>query len=329
LLVILATTALVLGPAEASLGEVARVLARRLVPGAVGSGDRVLDAVVWSLRLPRVLLGATVGASLGVAGVLMQGLFRNPLAAPGIVGTSAGAALGAVLCMALGWGQRSLLVSPLAAILGALLALVLVTAIATWRGRTSSTTLLLAGVALNAFFGAMTSFVIARSLEDYEVSRRISYWTLGGVGDRGWLHVGLIAPTLLLGLVLAIWLGRDLDLMVEGDESAAALGVAVEGTRRGLLFAAAVLVGGAVATAGIVSFVGLVVPHMARLVLGPAHRPLVVASALTGAWFVVGADLVARTVTAPKDLYLGVITAFVGAPFFLFLLVRRRRDLLW
>jgi len=329
---LLAVVGLSLGSAELGAGAIARVLAAHLLPAGSAAGgdlaiDPVADAIVWSLRLPRVLLAMLVGASLAIAGALMQGLFRNALASPGIVGTSAGASLGAICALAFGLADQSVLALPALAIGGALAALLVVQAIATRDGSSPAATLLLAGVALTAFIGAINAWIIASSWEEHEVARRISYWLLGGLSDRGWIHVAIVAPCLLGAGIVAWWLGRDLDLLLEGEEVASALGVEVERTRRVLLAASAVLAGAAVAVSGVVAFVGLVVPHVVRLLLGPAHRTLLVAGAVTGAWFVLGADLVARTVVAPQELQLGVVTAFVGAPFFLFLLVRHRWEI--
>ncbi len=326
--VALVTTALasvLVGSSALGLRDVLAVYAAHL-PGATAAVDPVNDAIVWSLRTPRVVLGAMVGAALALAGAQMQGLFRNALASPDIVGTSAGASLGAVITLATGLSVRSLFYLPIFAIAGAILALLVVARIASRDSRTPIATLLLAGVALTIFIGAINSWIIGRSWEQFEAARRIAYWLLGGIADRGWVHVALIAPGLLVGVVLALLYARDLDLLLEGEETASALGVEVERAKRRVLFNAGLLTGSAVAVSGQISFVGLVVPHIVRLLLGPAHRRLIPAAAISGAWFVVAADLVARTVAAPTEIHLGVVTSLVGAPFFLFLLVRYRRE---
>ena len=255
-------------------------------------------------------------------------MFRNPLASPGILGTSTGASLGAVVALATGLSLRSQFYVPLLAVLGALAALTVVTRLARGNGSggTSTATLLLAGVALTSFLGALNSFLIARSWEEYDAARRIAYWTMGGIADRGWIHVGILLPGLAVGGLAAWVLSRDLDLMLEGDEMAASLGVSVVRSQRLLLLATAILTGSAVAVSGVVGFVGLIVPHLVRLLVGPAHHRLLPAAALTGGWFLMGADLLARTLAAPTELHLGVVTAFIGAPFFLFLLARHRRE---
>ena len=326
LLVAFAAVGLYRGSVALEPADVLAVLARHLLPGAGGAVDPTVDTIVWSLRAPRVVLAAMVGGCLALAGAQMQGLFRNPLASPGIVGTSTGAAVGAVFALTVGLAGTFLLAVPLFAVGGALLSLLIVTRIATRDGYTPVTTLLLAGVALNALLGAVNSWMIARSWEQYEAARRIAFWMMGGVTDRRWIDVGMLLPGMVVGCAVAVWFARDLDLLLEGEEVAASLGVEVERTKRAVLWSAAILTGSAVAVSGVVGFVGLVVPHLVRLLLGPVHRRLLPAAFLTGAWFVVGADLLARTVAAPKEVYLGVVTAFVGAPFFLYLLVRHEGE---
>ena len=326
LLAAFAAVGLYRGSVALEPADVAAVLATRLLPGDYGAADPRVETIVWSLRAPRVLVAAMVGGCLALAGAQMQGLFRNPLASPGIVGTSTGAAVGAVFALTFGLAGAFALAAPLFAVGGALLSLLIVTRIATRDGYTPVTTLLLAGVALNALLGAVNSWLIARSWEQYEAARQIAFWMMGGVADRGWLHVGMLAPGMVAGCLVAGWFARDLDLLLEGEEVAASLGVDVARAKRAVLWSAAILTGSAVAVSGVVGFVGLVVPHLVRLLLGPGHRRLLPAAFLTGAWFVVGADLLARTLAAPRELFLGVVTAFVGAPFFLYLLVRHEKE---
>lgn len=320
---------LVVGAADVDGETVLRVLGVELLPaGWVEGGgiDRVDRAIVWSMRAPRVVLGALVGGSLALAGALMQGLFRNPLAAPGIIGTSSGASLGALIALSFGLSLRSMFYVPLLSVLGALLSLVVVVRIATRNGVTPVATLLLAGVAMTAFIGAINGWIIANSWAEWEVARRIAFWLMGGIVDRTWIHVALLLPCFVAGLGLALWFARDLDLMLDGVDSARALGVDTVQTQRVVLITAALLTGGAVAVSGIVGFVGLVIPHLVRLGTGPGHRALLPACVVSGAWFLVLADLVARTATAPVELHLGVVTASIGAPFFMLLLMRHRRE---
>lgn len=306
-------------------GQALTALLARLGGGA--HADPLVDGAIWQVRLPRLLVAAIVGCALAVAGALMQGLFRNPLASPGIVGTSTGALLGAVIAMSWRLHLRTPYAAPLCAIFGALISLLVILGIARREGGTPTATLLLAGVALQAFLGALLGGLMALSWEvDWQVARAIAQWQVGGVSERGWGHVGIALPGVIAGLGLAWTLAAELDLLLEGEEVAASLGVSVERSKLLSLMACALLVGSAVAVAGAVAFVGLVVPHILRLLAGPAHGRLLPLCALGGAAFLVAADLVARSAAAPRELYLGVITAFVGAPFFLGLLLTRRSE---
>ena len=325
LLLLTAVTALFslgFGPSEIGSIDVLQAAGHHLF-GLGPAPDETVDAIVWRLRAPRIAVAALVGACLALAGTLLQGLFRNVLAAPGVIGTTAGASFGAVLALSLGWATWSIWALPTAAMFGALGSLAIVTAVARTQGRTPVTTLLLAGVALTAFLSAVNGWMLARSYSDFELARRIAYWILGGVADRGWQHAGLVVPALTIGLIAATRLAVDLDLMLQGEETAETLGVPVERSKRLVLVVAAVLVGAAVSVAGVIGFVGLVVPHVLRMLIGPSHRPLVWASALGGAWFLIAADLFARSAAA-SELQLGIVTSFVGAPFFLYLLTRQR-----
>ena len=318
-----------LGSVNVAPTTVATVLAAHVLPQGWVDVSRVSEAddvVVWLIRTPRVLVAALVGAALALAGAQMQGLFHNPLASPDLVGTSAGGAFGAVLAIAGGLATRSLWYVPLLAFLGAMGALYAVYAIATQRGRTPVATLLLAGVALSALLGAATSLVISLQSVNYQVAQEIVFWLMGGLDSRTWVHVGMIAPCAVLGALIALAVMRQLDVLLLGEEAAASLGVDVEHSKRLVLTSAALLTGAAVAVSGVIGFVGLVVPHMVRLLIGPAHRRLLPASALAGASFVIVADVLARTVMRPEELRLGIITAACGAPFFVYLLLTRARD---
>ncbi|MFN2455913.1 MAG: FecCD family ABC transporter permease [Pyrinomonadaceae bacterium] len=319
-----------IGSTRIEASVVMRVLLAHVLPAgwvdASGIGD-VQQAVVWLIRAPRVIVAALVGAALAIAGAQMQGLFKNPLASPDIVGTSSGGALGAVLSLATGLATRSLLYLPLFSFVGALVALFVVYFISTRHGRTPIATLLLAGVALNALIGAATSFLITMTWVRFEVAQEILFWLLGGLDNRTWAHVWLALPCVVVGAGVALFYSRELDLLLMGEEAAASLGVEVENVKRIILVSAALLTGAAVAVSGVIGFVGLIVPHIVRLLIGPAHRRLIPASALTGAVFIVVGDLLARTLLRPEEIRLGIITAAFGAPFFLYLLLRHRREL--
>jgi len=328
LLVVAFIAGIAIGSSPVSAATVARVLASHILPqGWVDVSDiaEPEQVIVWLIRTPRVIVAALVGAGLAVAGAQMQGLFRNPLASPDIIGSSAGGALGAVLALATGLAMRSLFYLPVMSFAGALVALFLVYAIATRHGRTPVATLLLTGVALNALIGAATSFLISLQWVRWEVAQEILFWLMGGLDSRTWKHVWLALPCVLVGLIVALVYSRELDVLLLGEETALAVGTNVEKVKRVILTSAALLTGAAVAVSGIIGFVGLVVPHIVRLIIGPKHRYLLPASALTGAAFLILTDILARTVRRPEEIRLGILTAALGAPFFLYLLLRRYR----
>lgn len=329
LLAAAAVAAIAVGSTGVSWGAVVRVLAARTLPEGWVDLREVSEAeqvIVWLIRTPRVVVAALVGAALAVAGTQMQGIFRNPLAEPGVIGISQGAALGAVVTFVSGLATAAVFWLPLAAFVGALAALVAVYAIATRAGRTPAATLLLAGIALGSLSTAASTLLISMSVVNWQVANEVVFWLMGGLDNRTWIHVRMCLPPVALGVVAARWHTRDLDLLLLGEETAASLGVDVERVRRTVLATAAMLTGAAVAVSGVVGFVGLVVPHMLRLVLGPSHRVLVPAAALGGALFVIVCDVLARTVHPSTEIRLGVVTAACGAPFFLYLLRRRRGD---
>lgn len=330
LLVLASIAGIVIGSSPVAPETIARVLAAQVLPAGWVDLSGVTEAeiaIVWLIRTPRVIVAALVGASLAIAGAQMQGLFRNGLASPDIIGSSAGGSLGAVIALSTGLAMRSLFYLPIFSFVGALAALILVYAIATRRGRTPVATLLLAGVALNSLIGAATSFLISLKFVRYEVAQEILFWMMGGLENRTWEHVWLILPTTIIGLAVAIIFARDLDVLSLGEEAALSVGADVEKIKLIVITSAALLTGGAVAVAGTIGFVGLIVPHVVRLLIGPKHRFLLPASALTGAGFLILTDILARTLQRPEEIRLGIITAVFGAPFFLYLLVRQHQKI--
>lgn len=321
--------------ASLGLGAVAippgRVVAVLLQGG--GDPDLAREAlVILNIRLPRTLLGLLVGAGLAVSGALMQGLFRNPLADPALVGVSAGAGLAAAAVIVLGDRLRATLglsgplpyaTLPVAAFLGGLAATLGLYAVASRGGRTAVATLLLAGIALAALTGALTGLLVYAS--DDRQLRDLTFWSLGSLGGATWTKVAASAPAILPVLVLVPFLGRGLNALVLGEAEAFHLGIAVERLKRCVILLVAVAVGAGVAAAGVIGFVGLVVPHALRLVIGPEHRRLLPACALLGGTLLVLADVAARLVVAPAELPIGIVTALVGAPVFLWLLLGRSR----
>jgi iron complex transport system permease protein len=282
------------------------------------------EAIVWHIRAPRVMVAALVGAALAFAGTLMQGLFRNPLASPGILGVSSGGALGAVVCLALGWASQSIWPLPVFAFAGSLATIFAVYALASYHGDTPLTTLLLAGIAVAALAGSGTSFVIVMTArDDWHVAKEILFWSLGGLDARRWEHVAMAAGPITLAVCGATAFLRELNIMLLGEEQARSLGVDTSRLKVILLALTSLATGAAVAVSGLIGFVGLLVPHLLRMLVGPDHRILVPASLLGGALFLVVTDTVVRSV-APSELRLGIVTGALGAPFFLLLLIRHR-----
>lgn len=287
-----------------------------------GVGDPTTVTIVQRLRLPRAVQAALVGAALAASGATFQALLRNPLAEPYILGVSGGAAVGAVAAVVLGWATTAVLAVPLAAFVGALLAIALVMRIAHSVGRALDTrVLLLAGVVVGAFFNACILLLL--TFADVESFRSAIFWMMGSLSGASWGASGVFALYLLPGLLVLLALARPLNLLAIGEETAAYLGTSVERTKRLAYGTASLLTAAAVASSGVIGFVGLIVPHVVRIAWGGDYRFLIPASALLGAAFLVLADTLARIAAAPTELPVGVVTAFVGVPFFVWLLRRR------
>jgi iron complex transport system permease protein len=303
-------------------GEIVATLAHRVGLEIGTLPDATTQAVLVEVRLPRVVLGVLVGAALGCAGAVLQGVFGNPLAEPGIIGVSLGATAGAVLSIGLGIATFGAWSTPVAAFVGGLLTTLVVYGLSRSGRRTEVVTLVLTGIGINALAGGAVGLVTYYA-DDAEL-RSITFWNLGSVGAATWPTVLATAPWALAGLLAAPACARRLDLLALGDGPARHLGVDVERTRLACIVLVAVLTAAAVAVSGVITFVGLVVPHLLRLVAGPGHRILIPGSALGGALVIVLGDLAARTLAAPAEIPLGVLTALIGAPFFLWLLRRTR-----
>ena len=301
----------------------------RLVGWKLGLVDRPEDVarsaevIVFQLRLPRVLLAAIVGAALAASGTVFQGLFRNALADPAIIGVSSGAALGAVLVIVtIGAGSLGAFGVPLAAFCGAMATAILVYRLARIGPTVHVATLLLAGIAVAAVISSVMSLVMSFSGEEI---RNIYAWLLGGLVAQGWRSIATVLPVVAVGLAGATVVSRELNLVALGEERAAQLGVEVDRLKRRAIAVGALLAAGAVSVAGVIGFVGLMTPHLLRLVIGADHRRLLPAAVLGGAILLILADLAARTIIAPSELPVGVVTALLGGPFFLFLLRREGR----
>ena len=316
----------VLGAADIGIGDVIRVIASKLP--ILGSSIEVADgteSIIWQLRLPRVILAAVVGGSLAGAGVAFQAVFRNPMADPYLLGTSAGASLGGALAILLGIGFSLPGVSGtgVMAFLGGIGSVSLVYGIARVRGRISTATLLLSGIAVSAFLTAVISLLL---LFHHENIQRVVFWTMGGFSGVRWDSVLSVVPGMMIALVVIGINSRELNMLLLGDESAAHLGVAVDAVKRRMLIVGSLLAGLSVSVSGVIGFVGLIVPHMVRLVVGPDHRRLLPISFLAGAVFLIIADLLARSLVPPVEIPVGIVTALFGAPFFLYLLIRRKKE---
>lgn len=303
---------------------VARILLHRIGASVTPSWTEATAAIVLDLRLPRVLLAATVGAGLAGAGTVFQGLLRNPLADPYIVGVSAGAAFGATLAITMGWGAgpAGLAATPALAFIGALAATAVVYLLARRDGDTPVEDFLLAGVAVSAFLAAAVSWL---QLSGGESLQRVIFWLMGGLSGRSWPQLIMAAPYVLGGLLLAWLFARELNALLLGDETAWSLGVDARRARPILIVAGSLMAAAAVAAAGLIGFVGLIVPHLVRIAVGPDHRRLIPAAALGGAVLLVLSDTAARSTTGVAELPVGILTAALGAPFFLFVLLRSRR----
>ncbi|WP_077063659.1 iron ABC transporter permease [Streptomyces sp. MP131-18] len=321
-LVVLALVSAATGAFRIPLGDVLGSVQHRLHLGG-RELDRVAESVLWNVRLPRVVLALLVGASLGCAGALMQGVFGNPLAEPGVIGISSGAAVGAVGAIAFGLEFLGTWTVTVFAFVSGLLTVLLVYALSRSGGRTEVVTLILTGIAVNAFAGALIGLFIF--FADNAQVTQITFWQLGSLSQATWSKVLAVLPCAAAGLLIAPAYARQLDLLALGERPARHLGVDVERLRIVLVLVVALLTAAAVAVAGVITFVGLLVPHLLRMAAGPGHRFLVPASALGGALVLLAADLAARTAAEPAELPLGVLTALIGSPFFFWLLRRTRR----
>ncbi|BAC17504.1 FecCD family ABC transporter permease [Corynebacterium efficiens] len=308
------------------------VISLMMGPVTVPLSDLASSPVVTEIRAPRIIIAALVGAALAVSGAIMQTVFHNPLADPGIVGVSSGAAVAAVLAIVTGASFFGEWTIPFAAFIGAIITVAVVYLIASSRamdGRGADpATLVLVGLAITAFLGAVISAATANAPQDSEL-RSVTFWLNGDLVSRTWDHVGVSVIPIIVGLILAVGASRDLNLLLLGESTAQTSGLNVGRARIFLLALAALLTATAVAVSGTITFVGLVVPHLIRIVIGADHRALLPAAAILGATFVIVADTVARMLFSPIVLQTGVVVAFIGSPIFLYLLltVRKRRGL--
>jgi iron complex transport system permease protein len=294
----------------------------------IGNGNETFASILWKIRLPRTVLIALTGAALGGSGATYQGLFRNPLADPFLIGVASGAGLGAVIAMSIKWPYSfwGLMAIPMSAFIAALLTVFIVYSLARVGNTIPTTNLILAGVAFSSFATSLTSFLMLRSTGEV---RRALGWLLGGASQSGWTAILAIMPYLLIGIGILVFSGHALNLLQFGDEQAQQLGLNVTRTKRILLAASSLSTAAAVAFSGIIGFIGLIVPHLIRLWFGPDYRRLLPLSILGGATALLICDVVSRVIIAPQEIPVGIITALVGAPFFLWVLKNAKNQGYW
>lgn len=327
-LLLMAVSVLSMGHGASGVSA-ARFFADMLAGRELALTDRV---VMLNIRLPRLVTGILVGAGLAVSGAVMQGLFRNPLADPGLLGVSAGAGLGAIAAIVLGGMLPPAIVAvtgwylvPLAAFGGGWIAMMVLYGIATRRGRTSIPTMLLAGIALGAMVGALSGLIVYYANDNQ--LRDLTFWGLGSLAGSSWTKLAAAAPIIVAALLAAPFLARGLNGLALGEAAAGHIGIRVQRVKAVAILTAAAATGASVAISGGIGFVGIVVPHLLRLVIGPDHRWLLVNAALLGASVLIVADMISRTVIAPAELPIGIITAMIGGPFFMWVLLSNRRML--
>lgn len=293
-----------------------------------GGGTKAQSHVIMNVRLPRVILAAMVGASLAIAGATMQGLFRNPMASPSVLGISSGAAFGAALAIVLGvsWTNGPFAIPAMAFVFSFITLFLVYTVSRNRSGYVPVETLLLAGIAVGSLFSALVS---AMEFFAGEQLSGVVFWMMGGLDEASWPQIAISIVPIILGCSVIMVLARDLNAMMVGEEQAGNLGINVNRTRLVLLVAASLVTAVAVSVSGVIGFVGLIIPHVVRILIGPDHRVLLPASIVSGAIFMILTDTLARTVIAPVELPVGIITSLLGAPFFIYLLMSRKKSMGW
>lgn len=323
-LVIAITAAIAMGVIEVNPRKILVMIADQIGLISDDTIDVTDQAVIWKYRIPRVLLGVAVGASLAASGAAMQGLFGNPLADPGLIGVSSGASLGAIVVIVLGLSTFGRWTLPVGAFLMAILTTA-VTYVIAKPGKSGTATLLLVGMALNAIFGAAQGYFTY--IADTTELEAITFWSMGSLNNGRWEVVPIVYPLTLVGLLMLFKLAPSLDYLTLGERQAYHMGLDVKRLRRWLIIIVALLVAVAVAFVGTIGFVGLVIPHLVRLAMGPAHKYLIPLAALGGALLVVVADLLARTLDPPAEVPIGILTSTIGGPFFLWMVWKNRDQL--
>jgi iron complex transport system permease protein len=329
ILIVLVIVAASIGAAKVNLKDTSLIIAS-FIPGVnhfinTAQLDPREIVIISQIRLPRIFLSIFVGIALASAGVIFQGLFRNPMADPFVIGVSAGAAFGATIGLVFitGVGLLGISTTTIFALLGALATTFLVYSISSSRGKVSVTTLLLSGIALSAMLSAMTSFIMIFRAHDLA---KIIFWIMGGLTAASWYKFNIIAPMVVVLIIISGFYMRDLNIISLGDERAAQLGVQTDRVKKILLIMASLIAALAVSVSGIIGFVGLITPHILRLIVGPDHKILYPTSAVAGGIVLLMSDTLARTILMPREIPVGIITSIVGVPFFLYLLVKSKKQ---
>ena len=320
-LVLMMLVGVAVGPVYVPLDQVYRIILKNwgLLPQIEFQSGQ--ESIIYLVRFPRVVVAALVGAALATSGTAMQGMFRNPMADPGILGVSSGAGLGAVISILLGLPAISIFFMPLFASVGAVIAVAVIYMLSIRQRKIPTLTLILSGIAVSTFLGAISSAILI-NMKDYQL-KAFLFWTIGSLRDKAWDHAALIVLPVIICMLILYTYARDLNIMLLGEEEAQAVGLDPSKTRKILLVLTSITTAVAISVCGPISFIGLIVPHMARLVVGPDHRILIPVSAIGGSIFLVGCDMISRIA---NETNVGVITSLIGAPYFLYLLIKARKE---
>ena len=334
LLAIISLVSTTIGPVKISILQIIDILFESININTNLSSSEISQAfktVVIDIRLPRILMGIIVGIALGISGAILQGLFRNPLIDPGFIGVSSGAAIGAMFVImfsqliAIENNFYVQFLLPVFAMSGGLSTTILVYKMSQMSGKTNIMAMLLSGIAVNAFSGSIIGFLVYRA-SDMEL-RSFTFWTLGSLDNSNWLIVSIAVVAILIPIIISIKLRKKLDIFMLGDAEAGYLGLNIEKLKKRIIFISALMVGVTVAFCGMIGFIGLVTPHLVRLIMGPSHKTLIFGSAILGAIILILADFISRIIIAPAQLPIGIITSALGAPFFLWLIVSQKQKI--
>jgi len=311
-----------LGTVDVSVKELFTIFKSLLTGDTLSEPRQNINTIILNIRLPRVILAILVGGGLSIVGAVMQSIFKNPMAEPGILGWSSGGAFFAVIVIYTGLTYKSILFLPLFAFLGTLLTALIIYKVATVKSETPNTLLLLTGIAIGSLFVSLISLILIMS--DVWSIREILFWLMGGLDAAGWQQVKLAAAPIIFGSIIIMFYGRDLNALLISEDTASTLGIDVGKTKIWLFLFSSLIVGASVSVSGVIGFVGLIIPHILRLIIGSDNRIILPVSFIAGGAFLALADLVARTIISPEEIRLGIITSFIGVPFFIYLLRKNR-----